>query len=67
MLSGCVQRLAASQTVPCMDEDLEGRIPDLLNGARLLLSKDFSFDKSMAFHQARIEAAFPRERFFQIV
>ena len=67
MLSGCVQRLAARQVVPCMGEELEDRISDLLNGARLLLSEDFSFDKAMALHQARTEARFPRERFFQIV
>ncbi len=67
MLSECVQRLAARQNVRCMDEELEARIPDLLNGARLLLSKDFSFDRAMALHQTRIEARFPRERFFQIV
>ena len=67
MLSGCVERLAAHQTVPCMGEELEGRIPDLLNGARLLLSEEFSFDKAMALHQARIEAGGARERFFQIV
>jgi hypothetical protein len=66
MLSGCVQRLTANEIVPCMGDELEGRIPDVVNGARLLLSKDFSFDKAMALHQARIEARFPRERFFQI-
>jgi hypothetical protein len=53
--------------VPCMGEELKGRIPDLVNGARLLLSEDFSFDKAMTLHQARIGARFPRERFFQIV
>lgn len=67
MLPGCVQRLAAAQTVPCMAEELPRRIPDLVNGARLLLSKDFSFEQAMALHQQRIEARFPRERFFQIV
>ena len=67
MLSGCVQDLAASRTVPCMGEELPGRIPDLVNGARLLLSDGFSFEKAMALHQSRIDARFPRERFFQIV
>jgi hypothetical protein len=66
MLSGCVERIAVQQTAPCMGEDLEGRIPDLLNGAGLLLSGDFSFEKAMALHQARIAASFPREGFFQI-
>jgi hypothetical protein len=66
MLSGCAQRLAAHETVPCMGEELDGRIPDLVEGARLLLSKHFSFDQAMALHQARIETI-PRERMFQIV
>jgi hypothetical protein len=67
MLSGCVQDLAASRTVPCMGEELQGRIPDLVNGARLLLSDGFSFEKATALHQSRIDERFPRERFFQIV
>jgi hypothetical protein len=67
MLSGCVQDLAASRTVPCMGEELQSRIPDLVNGTRLLLSDAFSFEKAMALHQSRIDARFPRERFFQIV
>ena len=66
MLDECVQRLAAHQIVPCMAEELQTRIPDLLNGARLLLSEDFSFEKAMALHQSRIESGYPRERFFQI-
>jgi hypothetical protein len=67
MLSGCVQRLGAASIVPCMSEELQSRIPDLVDGARLLLSDDFSFEKAMALHQERIDARFPRERFFQIV
>jgi hypothetical protein len=67
MLSGCEQRLAAHQAVPCMGEDLDGRIPDLVDGARLLLSGDFTFEKAMTLHQARIEATSAHERFFQIV
>lgn len=67
MLPGCEQRLAERHIVPCMSEDLEGRMPDLLHGARLLLSGDFSFDEAMALHQARIGARFPHERFFQIL
>lgn len=66
MLSGCAQRLAERRIVPCTDEELEGRIPDLVNGVRLLLSHDLSFKKAMALHQERIQARFPRERFFQI-
>lgn len=67
MLSGCIQDLAASRTVPCMGEELQDRIPDLIDGTRLLLSDDFSFEKAWALHQVRIDARFPRERFFQIV
>ncbi len=67
MLSACVERLGADQNVACMGEELKGRIPDLLDGARLLLSNTFSFEQAMELHQARIGARFPRERFFQIV
>jgi hypothetical protein len=67
MLSECVERLSAASTVPCMGEELQDRIPDLLDGARLLLSDDFSFEKARALHQERIDARYPRERFFQIV
>jgi hypothetical protein len=67
MLDACVQRLAADQNVACMSEELPGKIADLLDGTRLLLSPDFSFEKAMALYQARIQARFPRERFFQIV
>lgn len=67
MLSGCVERLGAGQTVPCMGEELEGRIPDLVEGVQFLLSGGLSFEKAMALYQERIAARFPRERFFQIV
>lgn len=67
MRSGCVHDLAESRTVPCMGEELQARIPDLVNGARLLLSEGFSFEKAMALHQSRIDGRFARERFFQIV
>jgi hypothetical protein len=67
MLSECVERIAAERTVPCMGEELPGRIPDLVDGVRLLLSDDFSFEKATALYRERIEAKFPRERFFQIV
>lgn len=67
MLSGCVERLAASETVPCMGEQLRDRIPDVVDGVRLLLSDDFSFEKAMALYRERTGARFPRERFFQIV
>jgi len=67
MLSGCVEDIAASRTVPCMGEALAGRIPDVVDGARLLLSGDFSFEQAMALHRSRIEARFPPDRFFQIV
>jgi hypothetical protein len=66
MLSGCVEDLAASRTVRCMDKDLQGRIPDLVEGARLLLSGGFSFEQAMALHHSRIDERFPRQRFFQI-
>ncbi len=67
MLSGCVERIRAGSTVPCMGEELPSRVPDLVEGARLLLSDDFSFEQAKALHQERVDARFPRERFFQIV
>ncbi len=67
MRPGCGEKLAAAETVPCMAEELDDRIPDLVNGARLLLSRNFSFDQAMALYRLRIkQMGLAEERFFQI-
>jgi hypothetical protein len=67
MRPGCGERLAAEETVPCMAEEFEDRISDLVNGARLLLSGEFSFDQATALHRLRIkQMGLTEERFFQI-
>lgn len=64
----CHQRLSVQETVPCMGEDLTGKIADLIRGARLLLSHDFSFEQAEELHQMRInQLQLPPERFFRIV
>ena len=64
----CRRRLAARENVPCMGEELAGRVGDLIYGTRLLLSDDFSFDRAEALHKMRIDQMkFAPERFFQIV
>lgn len=67
MRPGCGEQIAAGKTAPCMDEELESTIPDIVNGARLLLSGDSSFDQAMTLYRLRIEQlGLPGERFFWI-
>jgi len=67
MRAECGARLAADGRVVCMEEELDGRIPELVAGLRRLLSPAFSFEAAWALYQERIAARFVKERFFQIV
>ncbi len=67
MRAGCEEQLAAGETVPCMAAEMDGRIHDLVNGAHLLLSRNFSFDQAMTLYRLRIkQMGLAEERFFQI-
>ncbi len=67
MRPGCGEQLEAGETVPCMAAEMDGRIPDLVNGAHLLLSGNFSFDQAMTLYRIRIkQMGLAEERFFQI-
>jgi len=62
----CAARLAAGARVECMDEELPRRLPDLVDGARRLLSGAFPFEAAWALYQERIATRFAPQRFFRI-
>ena len=61
----CDALLRANSRVVCVSDELvEQKIPEIVEGARLLLDKDFTYEKAMALHLSKIEKEYDRDRFF---
>ena len=68
MKTECASRLETAKTVLCMEEELPSRMDDLIDGTRLVLSPDFTFERAREVYEQRIDAmGSARKRFFQIV
>jgi hypothetical protein len=63
----CANRMQERKRVLCMDEELLSRLDDLVQGTRLVLNPEFSFEQARKMYEQRIDlVGSARERFFQI-
>jgi hypothetical protein len=67
MKEDCIGRLRSNRSVICMDEELPPRLEDLIEGTRLVLSPEFTFERALEIYDQRIAVmGSVRSRFFQI-
>ncbi len=63
----CAARISAGETVACMNEDLDSRLTDLVEGAQLLVSRQLTYQSAMTLYQSRIDLlGLAKSNFFQI-
>ncbi len=62
---GCGKLLAENKKALCMsDKLLEKKIPEIVKGARLLLDKNYTYDKSIRNHLRKVRKNYDIKKFF---
>jgi len=65
MKTGCGKLLKENKKANCVsDKEIERNIPDIIKGAKLLLSKDFTYDKAIKLHLRKIRKDYDINKFF---